>query len=416
MRELERGARRLLVALLQALRAEEAGAGEPRSPPGSAACSTQRRRASRTARRRAAPAACDARPGRLGRLQRPRPREPLPRSSSPTRPTRCSARSESTPGYLAAGGSYFTVETHLSHLAAARGRRRGHVTTQVLDCRREAAAPLPRAAARRRSRPARDGRADAAARRRGERPRGAGARAACASGLPRSARARGARRARIARDARSASGDAGSDAALRAASRWRSSASRPTPGKWGYWFARDAAQGRPPAAGAPRRPERRRAARACPCTGRSPSCRSRPSSWSSASPRDALEQAVDESLGGRGARARRDRRRVSASWGRRARARERAIVERVRAAGAVLVGPNCLGVFDASRRARPRLEPAAGRTARLRLAERQHRARDRPPARATSASASRGSSRSGTRPTSTPPSSSRRSPPTRGHA
>ena len=34
--------------------------------------------------------------------------------------------------YLAAGGSYFTVETHLSHLGQARAEDRLHVTTQVL--------------------------------------------------------------------------------------------------------------------------------------------------------------------------------------------------------------------------------------------------------------------------------------------
>ena len=36
-------------------------------------------------------------------------------------------------GYLAAGGSYFTVETHLSHLRQLEAGARVHVTTQVLD-------------------------------------------------------------------------------------------------------------------------------------------------------------------------------------------------------------------------------------------------------------------------------------------
>lgn len=36
--------------------------------------------------------------------------------------------------YVAAGGSYFTVETHLSHLDQARADDRLHVTTRVLGC------------------------------------------------------------------------------------------------------------------------------------------------------------------------------------------------------------------------------------------------------------------------------------------
>ena len=36
-------------------------------------------------------------------------------------------------GYLAEGGSYFTVETHLSHLRQLEAGDRVHVTTQVLD-------------------------------------------------------------------------------------------------------------------------------------------------------------------------------------------------------------------------------------------------------------------------------------------
>jgi carnitine 3-dehydrogenase / betainyl-CoA thioesterase len=36
--------------------------------------------------------------------------------------------------YLAAGGSYYTVETHLSHLREASAGQRLHVTTQVLGC------------------------------------------------------------------------------------------------------------------------------------------------------------------------------------------------------------------------------------------------------------------------------------------
>ena len=36
-------------------------------------------------------------------------------------------------GYLAGGGSYFTVETHLSHLRQLEAGDRVYVTTQVLD-------------------------------------------------------------------------------------------------------------------------------------------------------------------------------------------------------------------------------------------------------------------------------------------
>ena len=87
---------------------------------------------------------------------------------------------------------------------------------------------------------------------------------------------------------------------------------------------------------------------AASCTGcrscsRSRSCPSRRSSSSSAFPRRGLEQAVDESLAA-GAKA------IVAIAAAREweRTRERAIVARVRAAGAVLLGPNCLGVFDAA--------------------------------------------------------------------
>lgn len=62
-------------------------------------------------------------------------------------------------------------------------------------------------------------------------------------------------------------------------------------------------------------------------------------------PAAGFEEAVDASLAA-GARALVA---ISAGLGessRKGRARERAVVERVRAAGAVLVGPNCLGVFD----------------------------------------------------------------------
>ncbi len=52
--------------------------------------------------------------------------------SSATRRTRSSRRSGSTADYLASGGSYFTVETHLSHLRQLRAGDTVTVTTQVL--------------------------------------------------------------------------------------------------------------------------------------------------------------------------------------------------------------------------------------------------------------------------------------------
>ena len=112
------------------------------------------------------------------------------------------------------------------------------------------------------------------------------------------------------------------------------------PGKWGYWFARDAARGAhrrsvhligrsggelhglpvlPSLAGLPEAPEL--VVLSVPAAG--------------------LEAAVDESLavGAKAIVA------IAAGVGH---DRERAIVARVRAAGAVLLGPNCLGVFDAA--------------------------------------------------------------------
>ena len=64
-------------------------------------------------------------------------------------------------------------------------------------------------------------------------------------------------------------------------------------------------------------------------------------------PASVLEEAVDASLAA-GARAIVAITAGLGEIGDEGRARERAIVERVRAAGAVLVGPNCLGVYDAA--------------------------------------------------------------------
>ena len=117
-------------------------------------------------------------------------------------------------------------------------------------------------------------------------------------------------------------------------------------GKWGYWFARDAVKGA----------HRRRVL----LVGRSggelfglPVHRElaelpeAPELVVLAVPAAGLEEAVDASLavGARALVA------IAAGLGEQGPAglaRERALVERVRAAGAVLLGPNCLGVFDAA--------------------------------------------------------------------
>jgi acetate---CoA ligase (ADP-forming) len=116
------------------------------------------------------------------------------------------------------------------------------------------------------------------------------------------------------------------------------------PGKWGYWFARDAALG----------VHRRRVY----LVGRNggelhglPVWRSlgelpeAPDLVVLSVPADGLEQAVDDSLAA-GARALVAIAAGFAELGEEGAARERALVERVRAAGAALIGPNCLGVFD----------------------------------------------------------------------
>ncbi|MGN6798466.1 MAG: acetate--CoA ligase family protein [Gaiellaceae bacterium] len=112
------------------------------------------------------------------------------------------------------------------------------------------------------------------------------------------------------------------------------------PGKWGYWFARDAARGLH--------------RRSVHLIGRSggelhglPVLQSlaelpeSPELVVLSVPAAGLADAVDESLavGAKAIVA------IAAGVGEE---RERRIVERVRAAGAVLLGPNCLGVFDAA--------------------------------------------------------------------
>jgi acyl-CoA synthetase (NDP forming) len=116
------------------------------------------------------------------------------------------------------------------------------------------------------------------------------------------------------------------------------------PGKWGYWFARDAALGA----------HRRRVY----LVGRNggevhgmtvhrslADLPEAPELVVLSVPADGLEAAVDDSLAA-GARALVAIAAGFAELGEEGAARERALVERVRAAGAALVGPNCLGVFD----------------------------------------------------------------------
>ena len=262
--------------------------------------------------------------------------------------------------YLAAGGSYFTVETHLSHLRQlARGRRaygddagarlptRSACTSSTSLLRDGEAEPVATAEQMLLHVDTASGRA-APRRRRGAR---AGRRARRAS-TPR-CRARSARAARIGapvtRDL---------DAALRAAvGRDRRRLGRP--GKWGYWFARDAAEGRAPAAAcylvgrsggellrAARAPSARRAARGAGAR--------RPQR-----PGGALEQAVDESLaaGARGARRDRGRARRAGAGGRGARAGDRRAGARGRRGARRAELPRRLRRRG---RARARLEPAAG--------------------------------------------------------
>ena len=116
------------------------------------------------------------------------------------------------------------------------------------------------------------------------------------------------------------------------------------PDKWGYWFARDAALG-----------ARRRRVYLVGRNGGElhgmPVHRSlgelpeAPELVVLSVPAHGLEQAVDDSLAA-GARALVAIAAGFAELGEEGAARERALVERVRAAGAALVGPNCLGVFD----------------------------------------------------------------------
>jgi acyl-CoA synthetase (NDP forming) len=116
------------------------------------------------------------------------------------------------------------------------------------------------------------------------------------------------------------------------------------PGKWGYWFARDAALGA----------HRRRVylvgrnggeVHGMPVHRSLSELPEAPELVVLSVPADGLEQAVDDSLAA-GARALVAIAAGFAELGEEGAARERALAARVRAAGAALVGPNCLGLFD----------------------------------------------------------------------
>ena len=105
--------------------------------------------------------------------------------------------------YLAAGGSYFTVETHLSHLGQARAEERLHVTTQLLghDEKRLHLFHALHRSGRRRA--AGHRRADAAARRHGAPSAPRRPRRRCSRASRGSPRAHAGCRARSARAGRS---------------------------------------------------------------------------------------------------------------------------------------------------------------------------------------------------------------------
>ena len=248
-------------------------------------------------------------------------------------------------GYLGSGGSYFTVETHLSHLRQLEAGDRVHVTTQLLDSDEKRlhvfhellreGEPEPLATAEQMLAPRRH--PQPAGRRRLATP--------CASASPRSRTPRLSPppRARRPLGRRPLTRDLTPLFEPRSLAVVGVSAD---PGKWGYWFARDAATRRAPPARLPRRPQRRRAARA-PVHRSLDELPEPPELVVLSVPAHGLEEAVDASLAA-GARALVA---IAAGFGElgdEGAARERALVERVRAAGAMLVGPNCLGVFDAA--------------------------------------------------------------------
>ena len=117
------------------------------------------------------------------------------------------------------------------------------------------------------------------------------------------------------------------------------------PAKWGHWLARGALKGngRRPIYLVNRNGGEILGQTAYPSLAEVPD---RPELVVVTVPATAFEQAVDDSLAA-GAKAIVA---ISAGLGEMdesGRERERAVVERVRSSGAVMLGPNCLGVFDA---------------------------------------------------------------------
>src|SRR5437762_826830 len=118
------------------------------------------------------------------------------------------------------------------------------------------------------------------------------------------------------------------------------------PAKWGNWLARGAMRGahRRPVYLVNRNGGEVLGERTYASVGELPEA---PELVVIAVPAAAFEQAVDDSLAA-GARALVGITAGLGESGGDAGDRERALVERVRAAGAMMLGPNCLGVFDAS--------------------------------------------------------------------
>ena len=248
-------------------------------------------------------------------------------------------------GAYLAQGTYMTAETHLSHLRELHAGDEVSVTTQVLGADEKRlhvfhtivrdGVPAATAEQMLLHVDAASGRVGAGGR------RGAGARG------PARGRAREPCRARSAPDGGSVA-EQGAARDLGALFEPRSVAVvgvSSDESKWGYWFARDALKGA----------HRRQVF----LVGRSggelfgqtvyrslADLPGAPELVILSVPASGLEQAVDESLAA-GARALVAIAAGLGEQGAEGLAREAAIVERVRAAGAVLVGPNCLGVFDA---------------------------------------------------------------------
>ena len=147
------------------------------------------------------------------------------------------------------------------------------------------------------------------------------------------------------------------------------------PGKWGYWLARGAIKG------ADRRSVYLVNRKGGEILGRQAHTSlaelpEPPELVVITVPAAGVEEAVDASLaaGAKGIVL------ISAGlgeMGEEGALRERAIVERVRAAGAVLIGPNCLGVHDSGAALELCSEELGAGLDRADLAERQPRARDR---------------------------------------